>query len=66
MIVYLAYATMAFGAVLTGIDVIAGLPTYWTLFEGPPTIIIGAAILMLVRRMSQVSGVVSQPPAAAV
>ena len=52
LIVYLAYATMAFGAVLTGIDAMAGLPTYWTLFEGPPTLIIGAVILLLVRRVN--------------
>lgn len=53
VIVYLAYATMAFGVLLTGIDAMAGLPTYWTLFEGPPTIIIGAVILLLVRRVSR-------------
>ncbi len=53
VIVYLAYATMVFGAVLTGIDVMAGLPTYWTLYEGPPTIIIGAVILLLVRRVNR-------------
>ena len=43
LIVYLAYATMAFGAVLTGIDAMAGLPT----------IIMGAVILLLVRRVNK-------------
>ena len=51
VITYLAWATMAFGAVMTGIDAMARMPKYWTLAEGPPTFVIGLLILLLVRRL---------------
>jgi hypothetical protein len=44
---FFAYVTLAFGALITGIDSIAGMPTSWTLFEGPPTFILGVVILLL-------------------
>lgn len=53
VIAYLACATIAFGVLLIAIDALAGLPTSWTLFEGPPTVAIGVVILLLVRRMKQ-------------
>ena len=61
VIVYLAYATMAFGVLLTGIDAMAGPPTYWTPFEEPPTLIIGAVILLLVRRANREANDISIP-----
>lgn len=53
IISFLAYATMVFGAVITGIDAMAGLPLYWTIFEGPPTFILGVVILCLVGRLDR-------------
>ena len=51
LITYLASVTIAFGVVITGIDAMAGMPTYWTLVEGPPTFVIGLVILLLNRRV---------------
>ena len=51
VITYLAIATMAFGVVMIGVDAMAKMPTYWTLFEGPPTFVIGLAVLLLNRRV---------------
>jgi hypothetical protein len=36
-----------FGSMITAIDLHAGMPTLWTLFEGPPIVGMGAAILYL-------------------
>ncbi len=51
VITYLAVVFMAFGVVITGVDTLAKMPTYWTLFEGPPTFGIGLVILLLNRRV---------------
>ena len=48
---FLAYVTLAFGVLITGIDWTAGMPTYWTLFEGPSTVVLGVVILLLARRI---------------
>lgn len=53
LITYLAWVTMAFGVVITGIDALAGMPTYWTLAEGPPTFVVGLMILLLNRRVQR-------------
>ena len=37
----------ALGFVLLGIDLAAGMPLSWTLFEGPPAIAVGAVVLWL-------------------
>jgi hypothetical protein len=50
---YLAYTTIAFGGLITGIDMAARLPTYWTLFEGPSTFVLGVVILLLARRVER-------------
>ncbi len=60
IILFLAYVTIAFGVLITGIDLAVGMPTYWTLFEGPPTFILGVIILLLVRRVEQSDGSNSQ------
>ena len=57
---FFAYVTLTFGILITGIDSIAGMPTYWTLFEGPTTIILGVVILLLVRRVERSDGNTSQ------
>lgn len=53
---FLAYVTAAFGVLITGIDLIAGMPTYWTLFEGPSTIVLGVVILLLARHVERSDG----------
>lgn len=56
VITYVAIASMAFGVVITGVDGVAKMPTYWTPAEGPPTSTIGLAILLLNRRAQQDAG----------
>ena len=41
---YVAAISIAFGVMLLAIDIHAGLPTYWTAFEGPPVVVIGLLI----------------------
>ncbi len=50
---FLAYVTLAFGVLITGIDLVVGMPTSWTLFEGPMTFILGVIILLLARRVER-------------
>jgi hypothetical protein len=47
---YLGVMNIVFGVLLILIDVHAGLPTLWTLAEGPPIMTFGAAVLYLSRR----------------
>ncbi len=49
VLVYLAAASMAFGAALVAIDLWADLPVWWVLTEGPPLTALGLAILLLTR-----------------
>ncbi len=53
---FFAYVTLAFGVLITGIDSIAGMPASWTLFEGPPTFVLGVVILLLARRVERSNG----------
>ena len=50
LIVYVAVAGMLFGIAILVIDILSGLPAYWTIAEGPPVLVIGAAILWLLRK----------------
>ena len=43
--------TVAGGFLLTGIDLHAGMPTYWVLTEGPPVTIFGVVITWLAVRL---------------
>ncbi len=47
---YLGVMNIVFGVLLILIDVHAGLPTIWTLAEGPPIVAMGAVVLYLSRR----------------
>jgi hypothetical protein len=47
---YLGVMNVVFGVLIMLIDVHAGLPTFWTLLEGPPIIGLGSAVLYLSRR----------------
>ena len=48
---YIAITTVVCGLLLVGIDLHAGLPSYWTLWEGPPIALIGIALIALVGRV---------------
>ena len=41
---YVAVMNVVFGLMLLAIDIHAGLPAYWTAFEGPPVAIIGILV----------------------
>ena len=42
---YLAWAVTVFGIAVLVMDIVAGLPWYWTCAEGPPTVIFGVLML---------------------
>lgn len=50
ILLYLGLVTVAGGLLLTGIDLHAGMPTWWTLAEGPPVTLGGILITWLVLR----------------
>jgi hypothetical protein len=50
LIVYAGVMNLVFGSILLVVDVRAGMPSWWTLGEGPPVILIGASILFLLRK----------------
>jgi hypothetical protein len=51
LIVYVAVTGIVFSAVITVLDVVAGLPWYWTVGEGPFLTAISVAFLLLLRRV---------------
>lgn len=51
MIAYLAWAGIAFAAVVTVLDIMTGFPWYWTLAEGPGLAVISVIMLVLLRRV---------------
>jgi hypothetical protein len=48
---WLGWATLAMGLALIGIDLKAGLPSWWLLLEGPWVAAIGVVIVLLCRRV---------------
>jgi hypothetical protein len=46
---FIGVMNIVFGSLMIGIDIHAGLPTLWTLAEGPPIIAFGIVVLYLVR-----------------
>jgi hypothetical protein len=48
---YLAVMNVLFGLMVIGIDLHAGMPSWWTLFEGPPVIAFGIVIGLLNRSL---------------
>ena len=48
---YLGAVNLVFGALMTIIDIQAGLPLWWTLGEGPPTAGFGAIVLYFSRSL---------------
>ena len=50
---YVAAATILFGLVLLGTDLVEAMPLWWRLSEGPPIVVFGAAILALSIRLGR-------------
>jgi hypothetical protein len=50
IVLYFGVATAIGGVLLTGIDLHAGMPTWWTLVEGPPVALMGLLITGLILR----------------
>ena len=50
VVTYVAVVLVAFGAVISAVDLRLGMPLYWTLGEGPPTVLLGAVMLALQAR----------------
>lgn len=48
---FIGVMNIVFGSLMIGIDIHAGLPTLWTLAEGPPIIAFGIVVLYLVRSL---------------
>ena len=46
-----AWGTLGMGVVLTGIDLAAPLPLWWSLTEGPSVVLIGLVLIPLARRV---------------
>lgn len=53
---YMAYTTIGFGVLALGIDLSAGLPSYWTAYEGPGAVVVGVATLLLIRGVVRSGG----------
>ena len=47
---YIIYAGLAFGPVVLFIDLSAGMPLYWTCFEGPLIALFSIVLLVLLRK----------------
>jgi hypothetical protein len=47
---FLGVAQVVIGAVFIGVDLTAGMPSWWTACEGPSEIVIGAVMMVLARR----------------
>lgn len=52
IVTYIAWVNIAFGCMLLGIDLHAGMPNWWTYTEGPPIVLFGILVLVLNRRES--------------
>jgi hypothetical protein len=50
---YLGAAVLAFGVSLFGIDWAAGMPTFWTFWEGPVVTAFGVTLSVLVGRIEE-------------
>lgn len=48
---YIGVMNIAFGAIMTAIDLHAGMPLWWTAVEGPPIAGVGIVILLLAARL---------------
>lgn len=51
LIVYIGASNLVIGLLLLGIDLHAGMPAWWTATEGPPVVVVGGLVLLLVRKL---------------
>jgi hypothetical protein len=52
IVTYISILNVTFGVMLIVIDFHAGLPIWWTLWEGPSIIVFGIAVMVVNRRMA--------------
>ena len=52
LIAFMAWVAIVSGIVMLAIDLISGIPMYWTAIEGPGYIVIASAVLALRRRIA--------------
>ena len=50
---FVAWATLGLGVALIAIDLLAPMPLWWTLAEGPWVVLIGASLVFLVGRIEE-------------
>ena len=50
VIVFLGISSVAFGLLMTVVDLELGLPWWWTAGEGPPAVVLGIVLIVLERR----------------
>ena len=50
---YLGIVIVIFGTVLFVVDLLEGMPLWWTIGEGPFNIVFGVVILALARRLGR-------------
>lgn len=60
VVAYLGWMGVVFGLAVLAIDLVAGLPAFWTAVEGPATVVLGLVVLILVRKLPPCP----KPPAA--
>ena len=56
IVTYIGILNITFGSMLIAIDLFAGMPWWWTAFEGPLIIPFGVVLLLLNRRSRQLDG----------
>ena len=56
MIQFLGWASVGFGAVMTVVDGLLGLPWWWFWGEGPPAVVLGAVLVVLARAVGRTAG----------
>jgi hypothetical protein len=49
MVQFLGWTSIAFGVLMAVVDVMLGLPWWWIAGEGPPAVVLGAALVVLER-----------------
>ena len=48
---FLGCALAAYGTVFVGVDMLAGMPWWWTASEGPPCMVVGMWLFVLARKV---------------
>jgi hypothetical protein len=56
---YVAGMNVTFGVMMVAVDVEAGMPSWWTIAEGPPIVVFGILIGLLNRSLAQENGKVN-------